>query len=506
MSTLSTRRSDADRAKFQQLLLRRNQLWGFYNERGLSRKLPNVNDLIARYAYKDTLASLLDVYADVPHAWKTDLKHFDTGTGVASLCYRAGQLVGWSKLHKGKHGRATVQYPYTKKVPAGSLRDDKPPSQQFSMADVAARLQQYCIPPHIRSKVLCCEERFNFTSYDELVKNMLQKLTALQNKGYDIVTVQVDTFVSNWTKGVNVSAKLVEVYLAANGDTTKQSANSELHETTSVLIWYRRRESGAPVQPPIECAMQEGAFASHDTLMNGLIQKLRHPKTDLRLLGVNVDTYLPPLTLVQRLEKTVALALYHPETAASRAMSIGTCIYHDRPLLQWCKTSASSYDEVKRTLLNRVNELQRTGHALVNAQIDSYRPLFEANLLKNYLDVEVNHSMMIVLYQARGTDAPTPPRLYADDISYSYRSHDYIGKQVAKTIQSLGDACINVNIDTYVPAAVSSVAEIAPETTVATVFHSERRRRSSTRKNKGRSSTRKKKGGSRKKGHTARKQ
>ena len=115
----------------------------------------------------------------------------------------AGQLVGWSKLHKGKQDSATVQYAYTNKVQAGSLRGDVPPSQQFSMADVAARLQPYCIPPHIRSKVLCCEERFNFTSYDSLALTFTPLVQLDTNVSTCAVTMSYPLFckaVNFWTK------------------------------------------------------------------------------------------------------------------------------------------------------------------------------------------------------------------------------------------------------------------------------------------------------------------
>ena len=80
---------------FKKLVTRRNQLWQFYNKRGETGKLKTVNDIIASYAYKDTLASLQDKYGAVPPGWKADLKYYTTGR-----MYALGNCIGVSKLHE----------------------------------------------------------------------------------------------------------------------------------------------------------------------------------------------------------------------------------------------------------------------------------------------------------------------------------------------------------------------------------------------------------------------
>ena len=162
------------------------------------------------------------------------------------------------------------------------------------------------------------------------------------------------------------------------------------------------------------------------------------------------------------------IAFYHKTSSPSPLLE-GSFISSAHPLQFWCEeTYLPKYEELVRIVQKKSNDLQRTGHTVINAQIDSYRPIVPSLINKN---LELTMHAMIILYQVRPDTSPRPPDLYVDgSLRSRSRSHKSLADTVARRMTN--EPVLNISFDTYMPLIFGNIGKIIPEETVVTVISS----------------------------------
>mgnify|MGYP000887200300 CR=1 FL=1 len=330
----------------------------------------------------------------------------------------------------------------------------------------------------------------SYNSYETIIKNTISKCTSLQKSKNRILYVQLDTYITNQLKLLQILSALTSAYLNSKNEggrlhkthpnslniynylkaESKKKGGMTLndYETTVAVIWYRKKTENDPPQNQIHVHTIKKTLihvVNQTTEVTSFLDTLRSRKSEI--LSINYDTYMGGVQnmVAQTVNssggiETTSATIFYCETQALPQIQYPPVA---RLLTTWAEYSVTSYTKLLDDVIQQCTILQTNGFDIYNVQLDTFLPLLQ--------DHNINKTNTIIWYSQRKKPAvsATQPPIKVLNVNSRLNGHRNLIKQTTSLIARKDITILNINIDTYTPV----LFKILPEKTHICIFYME---------------------------------